>query len=77
MQEKRIDFLTGFPSSHHNVRQFNHVTGQRKAVDILTRTAERLDKLAAQDKDQFIRATRPESEVNMGEGFKHVDKTSA
>jgi len=77
MQEKSVDFLTGFSPSHHDVCQFNHITGQRKAVNILTRTAECLDKLAAQDKSQFIRATRPESEANMGEGLKNVDKTSA
>ena len=77
MQEEGIDFLTGLPPSHHDVRQLNHITSQGKAVDVLTRTAERLDKLAAQDKGQFIRATWPESEANMGERFKNVDKTSS
>ena len=74
MQEEGVDFLTGLPPGHHDVRQLNHITSQGKAVDVLTRTAERLDKLAAQDKGQFIRATWPESEANMVKGSRTLTK---
>ena len=77
MQEEGVDFLAGFPPCHHDVCQLNHIARQGKALEVLTRTAKRLDQLAAQDKGQVIRATWPESQANMGERFKNVDKPSS